>query len=368
MPPALEGLVARARELAHREAAERGLPRLLDAHSIGGGRVVLRGAAVGNASDAVAAKSAQGSFAKLRREASCAHPERGGIAKIVNELVREGRLRDPAASGDAPAHRERTLPSLSTTASAPSLLAGTISGSMSARVANHKAQTIKQQPLAGSAPASPPSPQRVAKLASGGFDGTPLLSYYEQHDRALHATESLVAPPEARFLLSDASGLRASQQRVPPPTSGVEAGPAADADHQRETSHHRVGRVSTLAASTPSNRSEAIRLNALLDSLLSQSGGSYPSKCHAYNTAFTEVVLQVASHCAERGELLQRLRKFHVEVVRSERDARGAYRATREELRAALRHEERAEKAEVRAAPCPRSRTHVKTRIITAGA
>ena len=63
-----------------------------------------------------------------------------------------------------------------------------------------------------------------------------------------------------------------------------------------------------LAPFVPSNRSEAIRLGKLLDTLLEAETGGWEDQCDAYDSTFAEAALQVANHCAERGELLQRIR------------------------------------------------------------
>ena len=88
-------------------------------------------------------------------------------------------------------------------------------------------------------------------------------------------------------------------------------------------------------AHAPSTRSEAVRLGELLDSLLAVEQGGWDHQCQVHDTTFAEAILQVASHCAERGELLQRLRKFTQLCVRTERECRNDLRRTAEELRAA---------------------------------
>ena len=81
---------------------------------------------------------------------------------------------------------------------------------------------------------------------------------------------------------------------------------------------------------TRSNRSEAVRLSVLLDTLLKTDAGGWDEQCHVYDSTFAEAILQVANHCIERGALLQRIRKFFQIVMRSEREAREAARKARE--------------------------------------
>ena len=75
-------------------------------------------------------------------------------------------------------------------------------------------------------------------------------------------------------------------------------------------------------------------MGELLDSLLAQQQGGWDHLCQVHDTTFAEAVLQVANHCAERGELLQRLRKFTQLCVRTEKEVRMELRKTTEELRA----------------------------------
>ena len=97
-----------------------------------------------------------------------------------------------------------------------------------------------------------------------------------------------------------------------------------------------------LPASTPSNRSEAIRLGALLDSLLQVNAGGWEHQCLVHDEAFSEVILQVLNHCAERGAVLQRIRRFYLTCIRRERESREAARQAREQAQEARASEEAA--------------------------
>ena len=66
-------------------------------------------------------------------------------------------------------------------------------------------------------------------------------------------------------------------------------------------------------ARNPSNRSEAVLLKRGFDQLLSAHPGDWNAQLAAHDSAFVELTRQVGVHCAERGELLERLRAFYVE-------------------------------------------------------
>ena len=62
----------------------------------------------------------------------------------------------------------------------------------------------------------------------------------------------------------------------------------------------------------PSNRSEAALLSLNLSNHLAIEGGlTFREEFEAYNLTFREVTRQVAVHCSERGELLERLLAFY---------------------------------------------------------
>ena len=143
----------------------------------------------------------------------------------------------------------------------------------------------------------------------------PLLSYEDLRQDALQRAGGLPDRPTG-FSLSDARDLRVRRRPLTP--SG---GPAAG------------GGGRSLPAHIPSNRSEAIRLGNLLETLLAVGEGGWERQTEVHDEAFAEVVLQVANHCAERGELLQRLRKFYQICVRLERECREDLRRSQEELR-----------------------------------
>ena len=177
--------------------------------------------------------------------------------------------------------------------------------------------------------------------------GTPLLRFEEMQASAI--VRATGGHSGSQFSLADASGLRISKRR--PPTAGPHwRDPAADAVNGANGSPQHKSGGSALGATVPSNRSEAVRLNALLDSLLLE-GRGWEQECEAHDAAFAEAALQVASHCAERGELLNRIRKFNTLVLRSEREARDAAKNAREEANEAIERatagDERVKKAEL---------------------
>ena len=61
----------------------------------------------------------------------------------------------------------------------------------------------------------------------------------------------------------------------------------------------------------PSNRSEAAHLARELAQQLDAAGGTFRAELDAYNKVFGKVSQQVAVHCAERGDVLERLRIFY---------------------------------------------------------
>ena len=89
--------------------------------------------------------------------------------------------------------------------------------------------------------------------------------------------------PMTAFSISDASGLRISKHRGSfAPLRKQWQQPAAAA---------RVGMAQRLVTE-PSGRSEAIRLRALLDSLLEVEDGGWDHQCDVYDEAFSEASLQ----------------------------------------------------------------------------
>lgn len=135
-------------------------------------------------------------------------------------------------------------------------------------------------------------------------------------DAASVAQEATLARQsgERPFDLADVTALRVKRRTSDPPSDDVS-----------EAAHSSTSRRNALPARTPSNRSEAIRLQALLDSFDQHAdSGGWEHRCAVYDQAFAEAVLQVGNHCAERGELLQRLRKFHQLCLRKEKESREA--------------------------------------------
>ena len=72
----------------------------------------------------------------------------------------------------------------------------------------------------------------------------------------------------------------------------------------------------SIAPALPASRTEAVRLNKTLDTLLQRAAGDWSSRCQVYNAILCELVLQVSVNCAERGELLNRLRTFYEQLQR----------------------------------------------------
>lgn len=65
------------------------------------------------------------------------------------------------------------------------------------------------------------------------------------------------------------------------------------------------------ASSRPSNRSEAVQLSENLERKLSEYEHDYRATERTWQLAFAEVVRQVYVHCAERGVLLDRIRRWY---------------------------------------------------------
>lgn len=61
----------------------------------------------------------------------------------------------------------------------------------------------------------------------------------------------------------------------------------------------------------PSNRSEAVQLTQNLDRRLSEPNADFLATERAWQVTFCELVRQVYVHCAERGELLDRIRRWY---------------------------------------------------------
>ena len=53
-----------------------------------------------------------------------------------------------------------------------------------------------------------------------------------------------------------------------------------------------------------------VRLAELLTDVIATRGGTWEELWRVHDAALAELVLQVGVHCAERGELLQRIRRF----------------------------------------------------------
>ena len=228
---------------------------------------------------------ASGDSNPFQRESSAHHPERGlKRAKkeaTIQALQQEGILLSPLPQ-----------PSLQRAQTAAVLLPRTSPASVALQTTLEKGTVQSSQ-------------------------GTPLLSYEQLRSQAMERARD-GSVPQVAFSLSDASGLRVTKRR----------NVAVDG-------HKRTLGSQALEPSVPSNRSEAVRLLALLESLLSAQPGGWEKQCEIHDQVFAEVVLQVANHCVERGELLQRLRKFLQLVTRMERDSREEASNMREEARAA---------------------------------
>ena len=291
----------------------------------------------------------------FRREVSGRQIERGSPSAkmMLNEFELEQLEKTSRAA----------TPAVGTRAATPA--AGSTVGNLSPSRAPSRASTSRAPSRAStSASALPPSASQpsllgnfVAALAqrrytdAAGLDlftaGTPLLRFEEMQASAI--VRATGGHSGSQFSLADASGLRISKRR--PPTAGPHwRDPAADAVNGANGSPQHKSGGSALGATVPSNRSEAVRLNALLDSLLLE-GRGWEQECEAHDAAFAEAALQVASHCAERGELLNRIRKFNKLVLRSEREARDAAKNAREEANEAIERatagDERVKKAEL---------------------
>ena len=65
------------------------------------------------------------------------------------------------------------------------------------------------------------------------------------------------------------------------------------------------------ASSRPSNRSEAVQLAESLERKLNEHEHDYRATERTWQLAFAEVVRQVYVHCAERGVLLDRIRRWY---------------------------------------------------------
>ena len=150
----------------------------------------------------------------------------------------------------------------------------------------------------GASRGSPATPPVKGALASSAH-GTPWLSPAEDFQRQLHRMGVGGTPPG----LQDAPGLRISKVAS------------------------RAGASMPPPPSVPSNRSEAVRLAALLQELLETRGGTWEEQWRAHDAALAELVLQVGVHCAERGQLLQRIRKFFGSALRWSRNGDAAKQA-----------------------------------------
>lgn len=107
----------------------------------------------------------------------------------------------------------------------------------------------------------------------------------------------------------------------------------------------------------PSNRSEAVRLTKLLDSVLAvEGGGSWERQCDLHSEVFADLSLQVGVQCAERGELLERIRKFYISCFRWYEQDRGVAeenKARMSELLQQVKEQRvRADTAEIEASAC----------------
>ena len=237
-------------------------------------------------------KPRQGSAQPFRREASALRREVGSVKHLLRDFEIE-RLRDDPTQGAGSSYRGFTDAASTSQSFAPL--------STSASLGN---LTSHGSPVIG-----------YEELQAGAFANFPLRA-------------------SSPYSLNEASGLRITKRR--PPSRGALA---------LSASIPAKGGT-PMGTSVPSNRSEAIRLGVLLDTLLEIESGGWEQQCDAYDSAFAEAALQVANHCVERGELLQRIRKFYRVVVREERDAREAARRARAEAHDAHRAErEAAERA-----------------------
>lgn len=189
-------------------------------------------------------------------------------------------------------------------------------------------------------PAALPSPGRPPRTSSNfsmisaaGISGrgSPLLGFDGTQPMLLERGNASGGPPATAYSLVDASGLRITKR---PPSGGPKNLLAPSAS----VPSIKPGGIA-LGVHVPSNRSEAIRLSKLLDTLLEVEVGGWNEQCDAYDSTFAEAILQVANHCTERGELLQRIRKFHRMVVRAEREAREIATKAREDAHDARERE-----------------------------
>ena len=94
--------------------------------------------------------------------------------------------------------------------------------------------------------------------------------------------------------------------------------------------------------SRPSNRTEAIQLAEALEQQLEATKHDVRGSEHCWAGTFRELVRQVYVHCAERGELLERVRAWHEEELKrlhtAERKAREREKRLKEQLRAGGGH------------------------------
>ena len=173
-------------------------------------------------------------------------------------------------------------------------------------------ETIKLKKSASSPAVPTTDPTGLASNTSAANSynqkrNSPLPDIGELKEQAFRHTLGTSAP-FAPYSLADASGLRISKRNSP--TAG------------ELLTHPGAGRADGILAHLPSNRSDAIRLTSLLDSLLKVEEGGWERQCEVHDMAFAEAILQVGNHCAERGELLQRLRRFYQACIKSEAESR----------------------------------------------
>ena len=250
--------------------------------------------------------------AKLRRDISAIRPEKGSSPKsglkrdgstlgLVSELVKEGKLRKEANLVPS-----KSLPELSPRSSTRNLTSCTRRRS-SSRVSTSRCTSRRQ-----SAPCRPPSASSARRR------------------RAFPPTGSLPPPPSIAAQLAVATAL--SPSKSAPGFQAVGAAPNSSSYSLASATMLRGSHKNQLPALTPSNRSEAIRLHELLDSLLQAERGGWAHLCES------TIRRSASSFCrwartAPSAASSSRIRKFYQIAIKSERESRQATSTARDELR-----------------------------------
>ena len=258
----------------------------------------------------------------LRREASSIRREKGGTKKLVRELLREGSIsvykndvlkssktRSSEEELDAVRAYEMDALRLASSRSAPELAPS--------RLPSRKDMAHPHHPQQQQLPAQPfiPMPRGIKQAAFDLDPAAPLLDEAALSEFALRRAH--VGPRRIPFSLSEASGLRISHAETVGEASGSGGGGGGGSGGGGGGGGGNVGggggfdslgfstggsgssggpplAFSTkVPALTPSNRSEAIRLTSLLDSLIKHDAGGWEHTCATYDQTFCEVILQV---------------------------------------------------------------------------